>query len=99
MCLGTDSLASNDDLDVLGEIPELARSFPDVPVARWLDMATAGGARALRTGWGAIRPGHAPGLVLLDRVEHVDALVDKAPSNRTWMARPGLDPWVKGVVS
>ena len=96
LCLGTDSLASNDDLDVLAEIPELARSFPEVPVTRWLDMATRGGARALQTTWGAIVPGQAPGLVLLEGVEHVDALADKPPERRIWVARPGDSPWGDG---
>ena len=96
LCLGTDSLASNDDLDVLAEIPELARSFPEVPVGRWLDMATRGGARALQTSWGSITPGQAPGLVLLDGVEHVDALADTPPGTRTWVARPGDSPWGDG---
>jgi len=95
LCLGTDSLASNDDLDVLGEIPELARSFPEVPVGRWLDMATRGGARALQTDWGEIVSGQAPGLVLLEGVEHVEALADGPPATRRWIALPGDSPWGK----
>jgi cytosine/adenosine deaminase-related metal-dependent hydrolase len=95
LCLGTDSLASNDDLDVLAEIPELARAFPQIPVSRWLEMATRGGAEALQTGWGVISPGRAPGLVLLEGVEHVDALADTPPTKRTWIARPGDNPWAE----
>jgi cytosine/adenosine deaminase-related metal-dependent hydrolase len=47
VALGTDSLASNPDLSVLGEIRHLHRQFPDVPGAVLLRMATLSGAEAL----------------------------------------------------
>ncbi|MFT5456018.1 MAG: cytosine/adenosine deaminase-related metal-dependent hydrolase, partial [Myxococcota bacterium] len=74
LCLGTDSLASNDDLDILGELPVLIEAFPDVPAGRWLDLATAGGADALGLPLGRLQPGLAPGLVLLRGVTHPDDL-------------------------
>jgi cytosine/adenosine deaminase-related metal-dependent hydrolase len=47
VCLGTDSLASVDTLDLLEDLALLARQFPEVEPARILRMATAEGARAL----------------------------------------------------
>ncbi len=87
LCLGTDSLASNDDLDVLGEVVALTDAFPEVPHARWLDAATRGGADALRLGGlGAFRPGHRPGLLHLDT--DLDGLAVAAP-DRAWRVPPG----------
>jgi cytosine/adenosine deaminase-related metal-dependent hydrolase len=45
--LGTDSLASNDDLDLFREMREGLGYHPDVRPSEWLRMATLGGARAL----------------------------------------------------
>lgn len=50
VALGTDSLASNDRLDLLAEVREAARKHPGVPPETWLRLATLEGARAL--GWG-----------------------------------------------
>ncbi|MCE1199145.1 MAG: amidohydrolase family protein [Marinilabiliales bacterium] len=40
ICLGTDSLASNDQLSILGEMVLLHGSFPDVPLAELVSWAT-----------------------------------------------------------
>lgn len=45
--LGTDSLASCPDHDLLGEVALLAEDFPDVPADELLEAATVRGARAL----------------------------------------------------
>jgi cytosine/adenosine deaminase-related metal-dependent hydrolase len=45
--IGTDSLASNDDLDLFREMREGLGYHPDVRPSEWLCMATLGGARAL----------------------------------------------------
>ena len=47
IAVGTDSLASNPDLDVLAEIRLLRRTNPDAPGAQLLRMATLNGAEAL----------------------------------------------------
>jgi cytosine/adenosine deaminase-related metal-dependent hydrolase len=87
LALGTDSLGSSPDLDVLGEIPVLHRAFPAVPLETWLRLATAGGADALGfAGYGRVRVGAGGGLVLL----HVDdprAALEAAPP-RSWRWRP-----------
>jgi cytosine/adenosine deaminase-related metal-dependent hydrolase len=50
VALGTDSLASNPDLDLLAEARFLHQRYPEVPGAILLHLATLSGARAL--GWG-----------------------------------------------
>lgn len=45
--LGTDSLASTPDHDLLGEVRTLLEAFPEVPVGELLAAATTGGAAAL----------------------------------------------------
>jgi cytosine/adenosine deaminase-related metal-dependent hydrolase len=49
VALGTDSLASNPDLDVLAEARFLHRQYPEVPGETLLEMLTINGAAAL--GW------------------------------------------------
>jgi cytosine/adenosine deaminase-related metal-dependent hydrolase len=67
VALGTDSLASNPDLDVLAEARHLYRQYPDVPPATLLCMITLWGAEAL--GWeketGSLVPGKSADLVVL----------------------------------
>ncbi|MCA1595555.1 MAG: amidohydrolase family protein [Chloroflexi bacterium] len=48
LALGTDSLASNDNLDMLEELRLVRRLYPEVSAERWLEAATLRGARALR---------------------------------------------------
>ncbi len=59
VCLGTDSLASNDTLDMFAEMQTVAREFPRVEAGKILEMATVGGAKALNQAdkLGVIAPG------------------------------------------
>ena len=89
LCLGTDSLGSSPDLDVLGEVACLIDAFPEVPPVAWLHAATAEGAAALGTagqGYGKIAVGTAPGLLLLEGVDNAEALVEVPP--RRWVVPP-----------
>jgi cytosine/adenosine deaminase-related metal-dependent hydrolase len=91
MAIGTDSLASVPDLSLWAEMATLAAHFPSMPVARWLDAATRGGARALGLrGFGVLTPGARPGVldVLVDDIAApLDSLVrDPTPTLR-WVAR------------
>jgi cytosine/adenosine deaminase-related metal-dependent hydrolase len=67
VALGTDSLASNPDLDVLAEARFLHQCYPEVSGAALLRMATLSGAEAL--GWqeetGSLVPGKSADLVVL----------------------------------
>lgn len=48
ICLGTDSLASNDDLNLFAEMRAFQKEFPDVRPEEVLEMVTVNPARALR---------------------------------------------------
>jgi cytosine/adenosine deaminase-related metal-dependent hydrolase len=76
VALGTDSLASNPDLDLLAEARFLHKLYPDFPGAALVRMATLSGAEAL--GWqdetGSLTPGKSADLVVLP-------LPDAAPAD------------------
>lgn len=59
VCIGTDSLASNPDLSILGELRFLRRRAPEVSARRLLRLATLHGAAAV--GWGDAIGELAPG--------------------------------------
>jgi aminodeoxyfutalosine deaminase len=75
VALGTDSLASNPDLDLLAEARFLRRHHPDVPGATLLRMATLAGAEAL--GWanetGSLEPGKSADLIVLPLPKREDS--------------------------
>jgi aminodeoxyfutalosine deaminase len=63
--LGTDSLASNHQLDILSEINTIRRHFPDIQVETLLQWATRNGARALELDpvLGSFDAGKKPGVL------------------------------------
>ena len=65
VCLGTDSLASNPDLDILAEARFVRSRYPDFPGDQLLRMVTLAGAEAL--GWadecGSLEAGKSADLV------------------------------------
>jgi cytosine/adenosine deaminase-related metal-dependent hydrolase len=67
VALGTDSLASNPDLDLLAEMRFVHRLYPDFPNDALLRMGTLSGAEAL--GWdevtGSLTPGKSADLVVV----------------------------------
>ncbi|HEX2970580.1 MAG TPA: amidohydrolase family protein [Bacteroidales bacterium] len=69
--IGTDSLASNNRLDVFGEIRTLQLNFPELPLADLVEWATINGARALckEKDYGTIEPGKSPGLALIENAD------------------------------
>jgi cytosine/adenosine deaminase-related metal-dependent hydrolase len=75
VALGTDSLASNPDLDLLAEIRYLHGRHPDLPGATLLRMATLSGAEAL--GWadetGSLTSGKSADLVAVPLTETTSA--------------------------
>jgi cytosine/adenosine deaminase-related metal-dependent hydrolase len=100
VALGTDSLASNPDLDLLAEARYLHRENPDVPGAAVLRMATLSGAEAL--GWadtcGSLTPGKSADLVVVPLAgassdPHVGILQSAAAVTRTlWRGRWRAEP-------
>ena len=75
VALGTDSLASNPDLDMLAEVLFLHRQYPDLPGAELLRMATLSGAEAL--GWqdetGSLRAGKSADLIVVPLADDAGA--------------------------
>ena len=69
--LGTDSLASNDKLDMLSEIQTIAKNFPSIPLETILKWATLNGAKFLGIDqdYGSIEIGKKPGLNLITEVK------------------------------
>ena len=66
--LGTDSLASNHQLDIVSEIREIRKKFPSIPDETVLTWATSNGAAALKCSGelGSLQIGKTPGLVVID---------------------------------
>lgn len=67
LCLGTDSLASNEMLDLAYEINLLEKNFPNINLDTWLNAACYNGAKALLVSdqFGLLEKNKKPGLVLL----------------------------------
>ena len=65
ICLGTDSLASNDDLSLFAEMRAFQKEFPNVAADEILKMVTTNAARGLRqeNALGEIAPGFVADLV------------------------------------
>src|SRR5262249_13809421 len=98
VALGTDSLASNPDLDVLAEARFVHKQYPEVPGDVVLAMATLRGAEALGVGdiTGSLTPGKSADLSMLplpDRDEkdpHRLVLDSSLPVERVlWRGRGG----------
>ena len=72
IALGTDSLSSNDDLDMMKELVCLRTDFPQVPMQELLTWASLNGARFLgkEDVLGSLTPGKKPGI---SRVSDIDA--------------------------
>lgn len=70
--VGTDSLSSNDDLDMVKELFCIHDNFKQVPMSEILTWACLNGAKFLKKDaqLGSLTPGKCPGIVL---VENVDA--------------------------
>lgn len=71
LVLGTDSLASNDQLDILEEMKSVKENFPAVETVDMLKWATINGAEALQMNenLGSFEKGKQPGVVFIDHTE------------------------------
>jgi cytosine/adenosine deaminase-related metal-dependent hydrolase len=69
--LGTDSLASNDQLSILEEAKTLQLSFKELNVEKLLQWATSNGSKALQLDdkLGSFEKGKQPGVVLIEGIE------------------------------
>ena len=70
--LGTDSYASNQNLNMMEEIKTIKKYFPHIPLPTILQWATINGARALgiEGRYGSFEKGKKPGLVLISGTDN-----------------------------
>lgn len=82
--VGTDSLSSNDDLDMVKELTCIHKNFPEVPMSEMLTWACLNGARFLKkeNELGSLVPGKAPGIVLVKNVDENGCFTDQSRSER-----------------
>jgi cytosine/adenosine deaminase-related metal-dependent hydrolase len=69
--IGTDSLASNRQLDIFSELKTLQQNFPTLSIVDLIRWATINGSKALgmEDMFGKIEPGKNPGVLLLQNVD------------------------------
>ncbi len=69
--VGTDSLASNHQLNILEELKTISGNFPGIPLEALLQWATINGAKALQNNdeLGSFEKGKQPGIVLIENVD------------------------------
>ena len=84
LTIGTDSLSSNDDLDMVAELFCLQENFPEVPLGELLTWACRNGAEFLgkENMYGTITPGKRPGLVRIDNLGADGRLTAASTSRR-----------------
>lgn len=94
VAIGTDSRASNPDLDLLAELRMVAAKFPELSAATILEMGTARGAEALGLGdrFGVLRVGGEPGVLAIEFNEPIGddpaaALLHGCVKSRYWLDR------------
>lgn len=77
ICLGTDSIASNDDIDIMKEMLTIKQHFPTLSWEVLLRWATYQGAVALGKSnvIGSLQKGTKPGLVHIDEAFETSALI------------------------
>ena len=82
--VGTDSLSSNDDLDMVKELYCLHDNFKEVPMTELLGWACLNGARFLSKDdvLGTLAPGKKPGLVFIDKLDEEGNLTSESRSRR-----------------
>ena len=82
--LGTDSLSSNDDLDMIGEMLCLHRNFPEVPMSEILTWASLNGARFLskEAELGTLEAGKKPGIVFVSDMDEYGFVTESSRSER-----------------
>ncbi len=71
LCLGTDSLSSNNSLSILEEMKVIVKNFSWLSFDEVIKMATINGAKALKfdDNFGSLKVGTSPGLLLLENFD------------------------------
>ena len=84
IAIGTDSLSSNDDLNMIGEIACLHRNVPEVPMNEIFTWASLNGARFLSKEdvLGSLSVGKRPGIVLVSDLDADGCVTDSSTTRR-----------------
>lgn len=84
IAVGTDSLSSNDDLDMVKELSCIHENFPEVPMNEIFTWACLNGARFLKKDdvLGSLAPGKRPGIVLVKDVDENGYVTKDSRSER-----------------
>ena len=84
ICIGTDSLSSNDDLDMMAELKCLHENFPEVPMAELYRWASYNGAEFLdrQNVLGSLTEGKRPGIVLVSGLDENGNITGASRSER-----------------
>ena len=82
--VGTDSLSSNDDLDMIAELYCIQQAFPQVPMQEMLVWSCLNGAKFLgkENVLGSFEKGKRPGLVLVTGLDDDGKLTQNSRSRR-----------------
>lgn len=82
--VGTDSLSSNDDLDMVKELVCIRQNFSEIPMNEILVWACLNGARFLskEKALGSLTPGKTPGIVFVSNVDENGAFTSESKSER-----------------
>ena len=82
--VGTDSLSSNDDLDMVAELSCIHENFPDVHMSEMLKWACLNGARFLAKDdmLGSLAEGKRPGIVLIENIDSKGFVTPASKSER-----------------
>ena len=81
VAIGTDSLASNNNLSIVEEL----KLLPELPLAQRIEWATMGGAEALGLSEeiGSLEVGKRPGIVLIEGIEERDGALQLSATARS----------------
>ena len=84
IALGTDSLSSNDDLDMVAEMICLHKNFPEVPMNEILTWASLNGAKFLAKDaeLGSLEKGKKPGIVRISAIDENGFVTSASRSER-----------------
>ena len=82
--VGTDSLSSNDDLDMVKELFCIRQNFSEIPMNEILVWACLNGARFLskEKALGSLTPGKTPGIVFVSNVDENGSFTSESKSER-----------------
>ena len=84
ICIGTDSLSSNDSLSMIDELKVFSENFPEIPLTDIIKFATKNGAKALglESEFGTLSKGKTPGIVLIENIDFQEFKLTKDSTAR-----------------